>query len=120
MEINATSGLLSIIEFINTDISIHQEDHQHDGIQNSPDEQPSGAEDGETKPTEVAAHPAENIEDSSLQEEHHHDGEGARHPLNKPKSRTPPVGDYHDQDVPLAQDEDNTIHKENIAEGWTE
>ena len=31
MEINATSGLLSIIESINTDISNHQEDNHHDG-----------------------------------------------------------------------------------------
>jgi hypothetical protein len=130
MEINATSGLLSVIESINKDIFNHQED--------SLSKQQPGAEDGLSKPTEAVASPTEDSRHqeesmSSHQEENQPlDGEGARHPLNTPNSRSPPVGD--EQDGSLEHDdneksdytpggvknkEPSEVEDKSIPEGWT-
>ena len=54
MEINEGSGLISIIESINTDISNRHEHHQRAGTSTTLDMQQPRAEEGET-PIEVAA-----------------------------------------------------------------
>ena len=63
-EVSASSGLISIIESINTDISNSQEHHQRAGTSTTLDMQQPGAEEGETPIEGAADQPGDSVHPS--------------------------------------------------------